>query len=75
MLGELTAYQIAWIARLMPFANIELDPDQINPYRETAGHGIAPQTGIEAKMRELEAWQARAAWRFRVEEAQRKKGK
>ncbi len=74
MMGELVAYQVAWMARLMPFVNIELDPDAINPYRPEAVQTPAPGSDGETPLQKLEAWQARFAWRARVLEAQ-KKGK
>lgn len=60
--GELTAYHVAWMARLMPFVNVELNPDQINPYRETEADGRAP-TSKSPEMARLEEWQQRFRWR------------
>lgn len=32
--GLLVCYQIAWIVRAMPFVNLKIDPEAINPWRE-----------------------------------------
>lgn len=53
VLGELAAYQIAWVAKLI--TGQQLDPAAINPYPIRAAKS--------AKLKELEAWQARRRWR------------